>query len=85
MALIPSFKRLRLDRTIGPSGPVGAATAKPVWTKPPANPPPAAPQGKVTPMAGERELTTGLLGKDASFRLIVSGNIGVKEIERLIK
>ena len=29
-------------------------------------------------MTGERE-------KDASFRLIVSGNIGVKEIERLIK
>jgi hypothetical protein len=25
------------------------------------------------------------LSKDASFRLIVSGNIGVKEIERLIK
>ena len=36
-------------------------------------------------MAGERELTTGLLAKDASFRLIVSGKIGVKEIERLIK
>ncbi|MFL6840143.1 MAG: hypothetical protein ACJ8FZ_22945, partial [Bradyrhizobium sp.] len=36
-------------------------------------------------MAGERELTTGLLARDASFRLIVSGNIGVKEIERLIK
>jgi len=33
----------------------------------------------------ERELTTGLLAKDASFRLIVTGNIGVKEIERLIK
>jgi len=36
-------------------------------------------------MAGERELTTGLLSKDASFRLIVSGNVGVKEIERLIR
>jgi hypothetical protein len=36
-------------------------------------------------MEGERELTTGLLSKDASFRLIVSGNIGVKVIERLIK
>jgi hypothetical protein len=36
-------------------------------------------------MEGERELTTGLLSKDASFRLIVSGHIGVKEIERLIK
>jgi hypothetical protein len=36
-------------------------------------------------MAGERELTTGLLSKDASFRLIVSGSVGVKEIERLIQ
>ncbi|MEP6839026.1 MAG: hypothetical protein ABJA75_13290 [Bradyrhizobium sp.] len=26
-----------------------------------------------------------MLAKEASFRLIVSGNIGVKEIERLIK
>lgn len=34
--------------------------------------------------AGERELTTGLLSKSASFRLIVSGDVGVKEIERLI-
>jgi hypothetical protein len=32
-----------------------------------------------------RELTTGLLSKDASFRLIVSGAVGVREIERLIK
>jgi hypothetical protein len=36
-------------------------------------------------MAGERELTTGMLAKGASFRLIVTGNIGVKEIERLIQ
>jgi hypothetical protein len=36
-------------------------------------------------MEGERELTTGLLSKDASFRLIVSGQIGVKEIDRLIQ
>jgi hypothetical protein len=46
-------------------------------------PPPA--QGKVALMAGERELTTGLLAKEASFRLIVNGKIGVKEIERLIQ
>jgi hypothetical protein len=45
--------------------------------------PPA--QGKVKLMAGERELTTGLLSKEASFRLVVSGQIGVKEIERLIR
>ena len=43
------------------------------------------PQRKVAVMAGERELTTGLLAKDASFRLIVSGKVGVKEIERLIQ
>jgi hypothetical protein len=46
---------------------------------------PTPPQRKVTVMAGERELTTGLLAKGASFRLIVSGVIGVKEIERLIQ
>ncbi len=34
---------------------------------------------------GERELTKGILAKDSSFRLIAAGNIGVKEIERLIK
>lgn len=39
---------------------------------------------KVKIMANERELTTGLLSKGASFRLIVTGVIGVKEIERLI-
>jgi hypothetical protein len=33
---------------------------------------------------GERELATGLLSKSASFRLVVSGEVGVKEIERLI-
>jgi hypothetical protein len=43
------------------------------------------PQGKVNLMAGERELTTGRLAKEASFRLIVSGKIGMKEIERLIQ
>ncbi len=41
-------------------------------------------QGKVDVMAGERELTAGLLSKESNFRLIVSGPVGVKEIERLI-
>lgn len=41
--------------------------------------------GKIKVMEGERELTTGLLSKGASFRLIVSGQVGEKEIERLIK
>ena len=39
---------------------------------------------RVTVMEGERELTTGLLSRDAGFRLIVTGKIGAKEIERLI-
>lgn len=46
--------------------------------------PPLPPGNKVQTMAGERELTTGLLSKSAKFRLIVSGDVGVKEIERLI-
>jgi hypothetical protein len=41
--------------------------------------------GKVAVMQGERELTTGLLSKEAQFRLIVSGPVGVKEIDRLIR
>jgi hypothetical protein len=54
-----------------------------VNTPPPPSPKPQR-QGKGTLMEGERELTTGLLSKDASFRLIVTGQIGVKEIDRLI-
>lgn len=48
------------------------------------SPPPPENERKVKVMQGERELTTGLLAKDASFRLIVSGKIGAKEIDRLI-
>lgn len=33
---------------------------------------------------GERELVAGLLSKEATFRVVVSGPVGVKEIERLI-
>lgn len=52
---------------------------------PPRDPPPP-PKGKgVVLMDGERELTTGLLSKDANFRLIVTGPVGVREIEMLIK
>jgi hypothetical protein len=51
----------------------------------PPPPPTRGPKEKVPLMAGERELTTGLLAKEASFRLIVSGKIGVREIERLIQ
>ncbi len=44
--------------------------------------PPADTKGDI--QMGERELTTGLLSKDAGFRLIVNGKIGAKEIDRLI-
>jgi hypothetical protein len=33
----------------------------------------------------EREFTSGLLSKNTNFRLIVSGPVGAKELERLIK
>ncbi len=36
-------------------------------------------------LEGQRELKAGLLSKESSFRLIVSGQIGAAEIERLIK
>lgn len=68
---------------VAQGGKGSAATLKP--PPPPPPPPPIPPRREVTVMAGERELTTGMLAKDASFRLIVSGAIGVKEIERLIK
>jgi hypothetical protein len=55
--------------------------AIPIRNRPP---PPPRREGIVL-MEGERELTTGLLAKDASFRLIVTGKVGVKEIERLIR
>lgn len=51
----------------------------------PPPPPPPIPPARVNLMQGERELTSGLLAKDASFRLIVTGEIGVREIERLIR
>ena len=42
--------------------------------------------GATVPLqSGERELTTGLLAKDASFRLIVTGRVGPKEIDILIR
>lgn len=47
-------------------------------------PPPPPPFQKANLMTGERELTAGLLSKGANFRLIVSGQVGVKEIDRLI-
>jgi hypothetical protein len=41
--------------------------------------------GRLALAEHERELQTGLLSKSASYRVIVSGRVGVKEIERLIR
>jgi hypothetical protein len=68
-----------IDGGDGPTEEVDEPPAPPTNVKPP----PLARGASV--MEGERELTTGLLSKDASFRLIVSGPVGVKEIEMLIK
>jgi hypothetical protein len=46
---------------------------------------PAHNHGRARLMENERELTAGLLSKEANFRLIVTGKIGAKEIERLIR
>jgi hypothetical protein len=63
----------------------GADKTPPLPRDPPLrNPPPPKPKGLML-MDGERELTTGLLSKDASFRLIVNGPIGEREIDMLIK
>ncbi|MBK6895648.1 MAG: hypothetical protein IPH06_03525 [Alphaproteobacteria bacterium] len=51
--------------------------------KPPLSPPPSS-KGK-TLMAGERVLQDGILSQNATYRIIVSGKIGPKEIDRLIK
>jgi hypothetical protein len=67
--------------------PQGFAEDEPARNGNPSTPPPQTPpaKGKVQLVAGERELTAGLLSKDANFRLIVSGNVRVQEIKRLIK
>lgn len=74
-----------VDRTKERAAPAsGGRHEKTQFIKPPLpSHPPVWEAGKL--MEGERELTTGLLSKDASFRLITSGKIGVKEIEMLIK
>ena len=43
------------------------------------------PKKEVAMQGDERVLKTGMLSKSTSFRLIVEGQIGVKEIDRLIK
>lgn len=71
------------ERVTDANGAEGATDAQNGSSADPPPPPPLKSKGKL--MEGERELTTGLLSKEASFRLIVSGQIGVKEIERLIQ
>lgn len=56
---------------------------------PPLPPPPPVPPGdhltRSTIRDGERELVSGLLSKEATFRVLVTGQVGVKEIDRLIR
>jgi hypothetical protein len=61
----------------------GDSGKSPLSSAPPPLPPVQKQKAKL--MESERELTTGLLSKDASFRLLVSGVVGVTEIERLIR
>lgn len=42
-------------------------------------------QKRMDVMYGERVLQDGILSKDATYRIIVSGKIGPKEVERMIK
>lgn len=55
----------------------------PTPDKPP--PKPTHHRAELHPMEGERVLSDGILSKEANYRVIVSGPIGVREIERLIK
>ncbi len=59
------------------------APAKPTSVQ--AAPPASSPKREIAMEAQERILKTGMLSKGSSFRLIVDGRIGVKEIDRLIK
>lgn len=55
---------------------------------PPPPPPPSLPGDHLTRSIvrqGERELVSGLLSKEATFRVLVTGQVGVKEIDRLIR
>ena len=66
----------------------GAAAAPPPQTLPPQPPPPVVSVPAAAPsaaMEAERELSTGTLAAGASFRLLITGRVGVKEIERLIR
>jgi len=52
---------------------------------PNASAPPRLPAGATASPGEERMLTTGLLAKGASFKLFVSGRVGAKEIDILIR
>ena len=57
-----------------------AAPAQPIKT-----PTPSSMVVAVPLQSGERVLKTGILAKDSSFKLIVSGRVGSREIDRLIR
>jgi hypothetical protein len=79
------FSRLADTGIVSPANPAGSGIEGGIFHKPAtetSHNPSAAQKAQI--LFGERELTTGLLSKGASFRLVVSGHIGSREIERLI-
>jgi hypothetical protein len=48
-------------------------------------PPPPPPPAERKKMDGQRTLTSGILSTEANFEVLVTGPVGVKEIERLIR
>lgn len=45
----------------------------------------AAPMGGVMTLSGEREFLRGPLSREAAYRLLVSGDIGARELAKIIK
>lgn len=79
------LETMRLVASLQGVYPIAKTQGAEISTNPP---PPRMPSSEARQskfVDGERELTTGLLSKEASFRLIVRGPVGVKEIERLIQ
>jgi hypothetical protein len=72
------------------ASPPGAPESVPPELAPPELAPaelasPKLPLPDLAPMEGERELSSGMLAASTSFRLLVKGRVGAKEIERLIR
>jgi hypothetical protein len=69
----------------GVSDPVGTAVAATLRPTPPVFSVPTQPGAAIQPVAGEKEWMRGRLSKETDYRLLITGEIGSKEIGRLIK